>query len=101
MCSHICPRLSAPLTPQPHCNPLPIALYFLITHCLPFPVVVPVSHLIWLPENVDYITPSSQAPAQLNRLSKVWVTPEKIQQLGSCICSYSAAQTPQGRHPGH
>lgn len=32
---------------------------------------------------------------------QVWVLTKKTQQLGSCICSYSAAQTPQGSHPGH
>ena len=57
------------------------------------------SDFIWLFENSDYVTTCFRA--LLKGLFEVWVLPEKTQQLGSCICSYSAAQTPQGRHPGH
>lgn len=59
------------------------------------------SDFIWLLENVDYVTAHFQAPALLKGLSDTRVLPEKTQQLSSWIRGCSAAQAPQGRHPGH
>ena len=70
-------------------------------HTPPAPSCSSSSDFIRLPENVDYVTTRFQVPPLLKGLSKAWVLPEKTQQLGSCTCSYSAAQTSQGRHPGH
>lgn len=58
------------------------------------------SDFIWLPENGDYVTPRFRAPALFKGLPEVRALPEKTRQLGSWICSYPSAQTPQGRHPG-
>lgn len=111
------PRLSAPLTPQPHCTEQQHRWHRgtlspshrapqspqLSHHALPALSCScsSASDFIWIPENADYVTARFQAPALLAGLSEVWVLPEKTQQLGSCICSYSAAQTPRGRHPRH
>lgn len=59
------------------------------------------SDFIWLLENVDYVTAHFQAPALLKGLSDTRVLPQKTQQLSSWIRGCSAAQAPQGRHPGH
>lgn len=108
------PGLSAPLTSQPHCNrdteqaapgdfitesscSQKPSSFSSLTACSSSSA----SDFIWLLETVDYVTTRFQAPAFFKGLSEVQVLPEKTQQLGSCICSYLAAQTPQGGHSGH
>lgn len=116
-CSPVFPRVICTADPQPHGNPAaaqPHQGTLSPSHLTPQGPLVShhatpalscssssASDFIWLPENVDYAPTRFQAPTLWKGLSEVGVWPKKNQQLGSCICSYSAAQTPRGRHPCH
>lgn len=99
MCAH--PWVPCPAHPSPrgyHRDiSLPKPLWVLVTLCLPFPAAAP---LIFSGSPTMWIMYFS-FPSSAEGLPKVQVLPGKTQQLRSCVCSCSAAPTPQGRHPSH